>query len=141
MNQHWGRTTCMPTLFWDLQGSVLEHYEERSVMINSSFCSEMLHDKQKLVIWVELKGQLSKLLCYCMTVHIFVLLPTLLKCSSPHSDLVASEFHLFRPLINALRGHNFSSDHELKESVEASLAHQSENSFFNGILKLVECWT
>lgn len=51
----------MLTLFWDLQGSALDHCEDRSVTINSAFCSEMLHDKQQLVMQIEVKGQLSKL--------------------------------------------------------------------------------
>jgi hypothetical protein len=40
------------------------------------------------------------------------------------------------PHIDALRGHNFSNDHELKESVETSLAHRSENSFLMAYMSL-----
>lgn len=38
------------TLFWDLQGQILEHYQEKGVMKKSACCSELLHVKLKVAI-------------------------------------------------------------------------------------------
>jgi hypothetical protein len=40
----------MLKLFRDLHGTILEHYQEGGMMINSSHCSGMLRDKLKPVI-------------------------------------------------------------------------------------------
>ena len=40
----------MLTVFWDTQGPVLEHYQERSTTINSAQYSEMLTDRLKPAI-------------------------------------------------------------------------------------------
>jgi hypothetical protein len=68
----------MFTMFGDSHGPVLEHYQERDVVINSECYSEKLCDKLKLAFWNKCRGQLSKLLCCCMTVPV----PILLKHSS-----------------------------------------------------------
>jgi hypothetical protein len=36
--------------FWDSQGPILEHYQERGTTVNSAHCSEMLCDKLKPAI-------------------------------------------------------------------------------------------
>ena len=49
----------------------------------------------------------------------------------PYSpDLAPSDYHLFGPLKEALRGHQFTSDQELKEAVHAWLATQPKTFFF-----------
>ena len=55
-------------------------------------------------------------------------------------DLVPSDYHLFGPLKEALRGRRFTTDQELKEAVHAWLAAQPKIFFSEGIKKLVQQW-
>ena len=71
----------MLIVFWDSQGPILEHYQERSSKINSSRYSEMLIDRLKPEIQSKCRGQLSKAMHCCMTVPVCILLPTQLKPS------------------------------------------------------------
>jgi hypothetical protein len=60
----------------------------------------------------------------------------------PYSpDLAPSDYHLFGPPKEALRGCRFTSDQEVKEAVHAWLAAQPKTFFFEGIRKLVQRWT
>jgi hypothetical protein len=45
-------------------------------------------------------------------------------------DLASSDCHMFFPLIGALRGRQFTSDQEVKESVHAPLVRQPKKVFF-----------
>jgi hypothetical protein len=56
----------------------------------------------------------------------------------PYSpDLAPSDFHLFWPLKDALRGRHFRS---VKEAVHDWLAQQPKDFFSRGIYALVERW-
>ena len=55
-------------------------------------------------------------------------------------DLAPSDFHLFGPLKNALRGHWFAADDEVKEVVHDWLRSQPQTFFSNGIKKLTDRW-
>jgi histone-lysine N-methyltransferase SETMAR len=56
-------------------------------------------------------------------------------------DLAPSDYHLFGPLEEALRGRRFTSDQELKEAVHAWLAAQPKTFFFSeSIKKFVQRW-
>ncbi|PNF23181.1 hypothetical protein B7P43_G02737 [Cryptotermes secundus] len=60
----------------------------------------------------------------------------------PYSpDLAPSDYHLFGPLKEALRGRRFTSDQEVKEAVHVWLATQPKTFFSEGIRKLVQRWT
>jgi hypothetical protein len=56
-------------------------------------------------------------------------------------DLALSDYHLFGPLKDTLRGCHFASDQELKEVVHAWLVTQPKTVFSEGIQKLVSRWT
>ena len=57
----------------------------------------------------------------------------------PYSpDLALSDYHLFGPLKEALRGRLFTSDQEVKEAVGAWLIAQPKTFFSEGIRKLVQ---
>jgi hypothetical protein len=58
----------------------------------------------------------------------------ILEHTSCGSEFALSDFHLFRLLRDALRGHCFASGHELNEAVQMWLADQSETLFYDGIL-------
>jgi len=53
------------------------------------------------------------------------------------SDLSLSDFHLFRPLKDALRGHHFSLGEELKEAAYDWLAQQPKDFSLRLIYTLV----
>ena len=55
-------------------------------------------------------------------------------------DLAPSDFHLFGPLKNALRGRRFAADDEVKEAVHDWLRSQPQTFFSNGIKKLTDRW-
>ncbi|XP_023715680.1 uncharacterized protein LOC111868870 [Cryptotermes secundus] len=56
-------------------------------------------------------------------------------------DLAPSDYHLFGPLKEALRGRRFTSDQEVKEAVHAWLAAQLKTFFSESIRNLVQRWT
>ena len=51
-----------------------------------------------------------------------------------------SDFHLFGPLKNTLRGRRFAADDEVKEAVHDWLRNQPQTFFSNGIKKLTGRW-
>ena len=55
-------------------------------------------------------------------------------------DLAPSDFNLFGPLKNALRGRRFETDDEVKEVVHDWLRSQSQTFFSSGIKKLTDRW-
>lgn len=142
----------MLTVFWDSQGPLLEHYQERGTTINSVRYSEMLTAKLKPAIRSKRRGLLSKgvvLLHDNARPHTAAhTAETLQKLNfevldhPPYSpDLAPSDFHLFGPLKEAIRGRRFSSDEPLKEAVHSWLASQPKTFFHEGIRKLEQRWT
>jgi len=51
---------AMLTVFWDSQGPILEHYQDRRSKINNTHYSEMVIDRLKPEIRSKHRGQLSK---------------------------------------------------------------------------------
>jgi histone-lysine N-methyltransferase SETMAR len=57
----------------------------------------------------------------------------------PYSpDLVLSDYHIFGPLKEALRGRRFTSDEEVKEAMHTWLQQQPKSFFSAGIQELVD---
>ena len=69
------------TVFWDSQGPVLEHYQERGTTLNSAWYSEMLTDRLKPAIRSKCQVLLLKGVVFCTTMPVHILLPTMLKRS------------------------------------------------------------
>jgi len=103
------------TIFWDSQRVILVHYLERGATVNSVQYSEMLSTELKPAIRTKRRGLLSSgvlLLCDNARPHTAIhTLQTLVKLGftvlehpaySP--DLAPSNYHLFGPLKDALRG-------------------------------------
>jgi len=139
----------MLTVFWDSQGPILEHYQERGSALNSAHYSEMLIDRLKPEIRSIRRGQLSKGIVLlhdnaCLhiaahTVETFQKLMFVVLAYPPYSPVLApSECHLFGPLKVALRGRRFTSDQEVKEAVHSWRASQPKTFFSDGIKKLVQ---
>jgi len=141
----------MLTVFWDSQGVLLEHDLERGTTVNSVGYSEMLSTGLKPAIQIKRQGLLSSgvlLLHDNARPHTAIhTLQTLVKLGfmvlehpaySP--DLAPSDYHLFGPPKEALRGRRFTSDKEVKEAVHEWLAAQPKTFFSEDIQKLLERW-
>ena len=119
--------------------------------INNARYSEMLIGRLKPEIWSKHWGQLSKGIVLlhdnahphtaASTVETLQKLNFEVLAHPPYSpDLAPSEYHLFGPLKEALRGCRFTSDQELKEMVHAWLTARPKTFFSEGIKKLVQQW-
>jgi len=65
---------------------------------------------------------------------------TVLEHPAYSPDLAPSDYHLFGPLKDALRGCRFTSDKGVKKVVHEWLAAQPKTFFSEGIQKLLERW-
>ena len=115
-------------MFWDSQGPVLEHYEERGTTINSARYSEMLTNRLKPAIrskrrellstGVVLLHDIARPHTAAHTAETLRKLKFEVMTRPPYSpDLAPSDYHMFGPLKEALRGRRFTSDQEAKEAV------------------------
>ena len=113
--------------FWDSQGPVLEHYQERGSTMNSACYCEMLSDRLKTEIRSKCRGQLSKGIVLlhdnarphtaARTVEAFQKPKFEALAHPPYSpDLAPSDYRLFGPIKEALWGRRFTSDQELNGS-------------------------
>jgi len=60
----------------------------------------------------------------------------------PYSlDLAPSDFHLFVPMKEHVRGQKFADDNEVMETVKSWLKATPKSFFLEGIRKLVDRWT
>ena len=111
----------MLTVFWNSQGPVLEHYQERGTTINSARYSEMLTDKLKSAFRSKHRELLSKGIVLLhdnarphTAAHTGETLRKLkfkVMAHPPYSpDLVPSDYHVFGPPKEVLRDRRFSSD-------------------------------
>ena len=138
------------TVFWDSQGPVLEHYQERGTTINSARYSEMLTDRLKPAIWSKCRGLLSKVVLLhdnalphtaAHTAEMLQKLKFEVMSHPPYSpNLAPFDYHLFGPLKEALRGCRFTLDQKGKEAVHAWHTVQLKTFFSEGIRKLVQWW-
>jgi len=105
----------MLTIFWDSQGIILEHYLERGTAVNSVWYSEMLSTELKPAIRTKRQGLLSSgvlLLHDNVRPHTAIhtlqtlvkLCFTVLEHPAYSPDLAPSDYHLFGPLKDALKG-------------------------------------
>ena len=138
------------TVFWDSQGPILEHYMEKGVTVTSVNYCNMLRNELRPAIRSKRRGRLTKgvlLLHNNARPHMAHLtINTIWQlnwevCAHPaySPDLAPSDFHLFGPLKNALRGCWFAAD-DVKEAVHDWLRSQPQTFFSTGIKKLTDHW-
>ena len=101
----------MLTVFWDSQGPILETYQERGTTVTSATYCDMLKRELKPAIRYKRRGKLSKeilLLHNNAHPHTLETLKQLKWEAMEHPpycpELAPSDFHLFGPLREALRG-------------------------------------
>jgi len=111
----------MLTVFWDSQGPILKTYQECGTTVTSAMDCDMLQRELKPTIHSKRRGKLSKEIlllhdntCPHTTAHTLETLKQLKWEAVEHPayspDLVPSDFHLFGPLKEPLKGRRFSCD-------------------------------
>jgi len=142
----------MLTIFWDVNGPILVHFQEKGQTVTSARYSDMLVNELKPAIQLKRRGFLSKriLLLHdnarphtaAHTVDTLRDLKFKVLKHPPYSlDLVPLDFHLFGPIKEHLRGHKFADDDEVMEAVQSWLKATPKSFFLEGIHKLVDRWT
>jgi hypothetical protein len=142
----------MLTIFWDVNGPILVHFQENGQTVTSARYSDMLVSELKPTIRPKCRGLLSKrvvLLHDNASLHTAahtVDTPCALKFEvlkhSPYSpDLAPSDFHLFGPMKEHLRDQKFADDNEVMEAVQSWLKAMPKSFLLEGIHKLVDRWT
>jgi transposase len=135
------------TVFWNSQGPILEHYQQRGATLNSVHYSETLRDNLKPAIRTKRRGLMSKGVVllhdnarHHTAAHTVETLRHLnfevLEYPPWSPDLAPLDYDLFGPLKVALRGRNFASDQELKEVVHAWLVTQPKTFFLRSYKSL-----
>jgi len=139
----------MLTLFWDMHGPILVHFQVHGQTVNSANYCAMLQNELKPAIYKKRRGMLSKKVLLhhdngrpctaAATVETVQQLGFTLLQHPPYSpDLARSDYHIFGPLKEALHGRRFTSDEEVKEVVHTWLREQPKSFFSAGIQRLVE---
>jgi histone-lysine N-methyltransferase SETMAR len=114
----------------DVNGNILVHFQEKGQTVTSARYSNMLVNELKPVIWSKRRGLLSKtvLLLHdnarphtaAHTVDTLRALKFEVLKHPPYSpDLAPSDFHLFGPLKEHMRGQKFADDNEVLEAVQS----------------------
>jgi len=117
------------TLFWDMEAAILVHFTPNHETINSQNYCDVLRTKLKPAIRSKRRGKLrkdvislrdnSRLHTANQTVERVNELGFGLTEHPPYSpDLAPSNFHMFGPMKEALRGRRFSSDEEVSRRLE-----------------------
>ena len=118
--------------FWDVNGPILVHFHENGQTVTSAQYSDMLLNELKPAIRSKRRGLLSiRVLLLHDNVRLHTAAHTVDNLSAlkfevlkrpPYSpDLAPSDFHLFGPMKEHLRGQNFEYDNEVMEAVQSWL--------------------
>jgi histone-lysine N-methyltransferase SETMAR len=142
----------MLIIFWDVNGPILVHFQEKGQTVISARYSDMLVNELNPAIRSKRRGLLSKrgLLLHDnarprTTAHTVDKLRArkfeMLKHPPYSPELAPSDFHLFGPMKEHLRGHKSEEDSEVMEAVQSWLKTTPKSFFLEGIRKLVYRWT
>ena len=130
----------MLTIFWDSKGPILEDFLEKGSTINSASYCDLLANRLKPAIRTKRRGLLSKkVLLQHDNARPHVAKATIetinklgfevLEHPAYSPDLAPSDYHLFAPLKDALRGRKFSSDESVqKASINGCVTSQKLSS-------------
>ena len=140
----------MVTVFWDSVGVILVDFMSKRATINSDVYIGTLKKLKARIRRVRSSLEMSKVLLQHDNGRSHTSLKTREVISSfgwttishsPYSpDLAPSDFHLFGPLKESLRGRHFSSDEEVKTAVRKWLKTQTVEFYNEGIYTLVKRW-
>jgi hypothetical protein len=130
----------MLTIFWDVNGPILVYFQEKGQTVTSARYIDMIVNELKPAIPSKRRGLLSKrvLLLHdnarlhtaAHTVDTLRALKYEVLKHPPYSlDLAPSDFHLFGPMKEHLRGQKFADDNEVTEAVQRWLK-ATQKAFF-----------
>jgi len=131
--RHPSTKEVMLTLFWDMHGPILVNFQAHGQTVNSANYCALLQNELKPAICKKRRGMLSKKVLLhhdnarphtaAATVETVQQLGFELLQHPPYSpDLAPSDYHIFGPLKEALRGRRFASDEEVSGAHLASRA-------------------
>ena len=138
------------TVFWDSVGVILVDFMSKRATINSDVYIDTLKKLKARVRRVRPALEMSKVFLQYENARPHTSLKTREIISSfgwttishlPYSpDLTPSDFYLFRPLKESLRGRHFSSDEEVKTFARKWLKTQPVQFYNEEICALVKKW-
>jgi len=140
----------MASVFWDKSGIIHVDFLPRGININSDYYCQVIQDVHN-ALKKKRPGFITKSILFLQdnarphTAH-----RTICKLQElswevlPHppysSDLAPSDFHLFGPLKEFLRGQYFSNDDEMKQAVRLWFRRTKKSFYAAGIQALVKRW-
>lgn len=141
----------MLTLFWDVNGVILEHYIDRGMTVNSTSYSNLLKNQLRPAIRSKRRGLLTSGVLlqhdnarpHTARLSVQTIQDIKFECliHPPYSpDLAPSDFHVFGKLKDAMGGKHFQSDEEVKTAVHEWLQAQPKEFFKRGIHALPKRW-
>ena len=140
----------MVTVFWDSVGVILVDFTSKGATINSDVYIDTLEKLKARIRRVRPALKMSKVLLQHDNARPHTSFKTREVISSfgwttishpPYSpDLTTSDFHLFGPLKESLRGRHFSSDKEVKTTVRKWLKMQPVEFYNEGICAFIKRW-
>jgi histone-lysine N-methyltransferase SETMAR len=139
----------MLTFFWDMRGRILVKFQAHGETVNSAKYSALLQDqlkpaichKRRLLLFkgVLLPHDNARMHTATAMVQTVQWLGFELLPHPPYSpDLAPSDYHIFGPLKETLRGHRFGLHGDVQQAVQTWLRKQLKSFFFEGMTKLVE---
>ena len=141
----------MATVFWDIEGVILIDFMPKGTTINSDAYIDTLRKLKAKLRRVRPHLDMSKVLLQHDNAKPHTSLKTREVIASfgwttvthpPYSpDLAPSDYHLFGPLKEGVRGQHFTSDQEVKHAVRNWLKMQLADFYKAGIVSLVHRWT
>jgi hypothetical protein len=142
----------MLTIFWDVNDPILVHFQEKGQTVTNAQYSDMLVNELKPAIRSKCPELLSKRVMLlhdntrphtaAHTVDTLRALKFEVLKHPPYSlDLAPSDFHLFGPMKEHVRGQKFADDDQVMEAVQSWLKAMPKRFFLEGIRKLVDRWT
>jgi hypothetical protein len=146
------------TIFWDVSGPLLVHFQEKGQTVTSAQYSDMLVRVEACNL-IKMPGTCLKKDYCCSKKRVLLLhdntrphtalhtVDTLcalkfevLKPAPCSPDLAPSDFHLFGPVKEHLWGQKFADD-EVMEVMQSCLKATPNSFLIEGIHKLVDRWT
>ena len=136
---------------WDIEGVILVDFMPNGTTINSDAYIDTLRKLKAKLRRVRPHLDMSKVLLQHDNAKPHTSLKTREVIASfgwttvthpPYSpDLAPSDYHLFGPLKEGVRGQHFTSDQEVKHAVRNWLKMQPADFYKAGIVSLVHRWT
>ena len=141
----------MATIFWDSKGVILLDFLPRGETVNANVYIETLKKLKARIRRVRPDSDMCNVLLQHDNARPHTSIKTREMVTAfgwttlPHPpyspDLAPSDYHLFGPMKEALRGNRYSTDDEVKAAIKGWLREQSADFYNAGIHALLQRWT